>query len=153
MVQNWEAIKAAEKAAAGKTEATSILDNISPALPALARSQKLQKRVRKTGFDWQDIHGVYDKLQEEVSEVKEATSAAHQMEEMGDLLFITVNLANWLGIDAESALREANLKFDRRFRIVEKLATDQGTPLNACSPAELDRLWAEAKRAVDQPKA
>lgn len=148
VVVNWEEIKKREKKAAGREMSSSILDNISVALPALARSQKLQKRVRKTGFDWQDIQGVYAKLQEEIDEVRSAETAEHQQEELGDLLFITVNLANWLGVDAETALREANLKFDNRFREVERLAQAENRSLLNCSPEELDQLWAAAKQVT-----
>ena len=119
-----------------------------PALPALARSQKIQKRVRKVGFDWQDIGGVYDKLQEEIREVQDAETLNHQQEEVGDLLFVTVNLAKWLGLDAEVALREANLKFERRFRQLELIANENGQILNKLDQSELLDLWNRAKRLV-----
>ncbi|MFK7800311.1 MAG: nucleoside triphosphate pyrophosphohydrolase [Anaerolineae bacterium] len=147
VVSNWEAIKAQEKA---KKEAPgprlkSVLDNIPPVLPALARSQKIQNRVRKVGFDWQDIEGVYDKLQEEVAEIQAAETKDHQLEEIGDLLFVTVNLAKWLGLDAEIALREANLKFERRFRELELLAHAQDWILTDLGESELISLWDKAK--------
>jgi tetrapyrrole methylase family protein/MazG family protein len=112
VVANWEMLKAQEKA----DRSESLVDNIPQALPALAYSQKLQGRVRKVGFDWPSIDGVYEKLQEEVGELQTAVSPQHRAEELGDLLFVTVNLAKWLDIDAESALREANAKFSRRFK-------------------------------------
>lgn len=147
VVQNWESIKAKEKVAKGEgaSEIESTLDNIPTTLPALARSQKIQKRVRKVGFDWQDIEGVYDKLQEEVAEVRAAETEAHQLEEVGDLLFITVNLAKWLGLDAEIALREANLKFERRFRELERLAHHQDMVLTNLNEDQLIGLWDKAK--------
>ncbi len=118
VVRNWEAIKQEEKA----TRSTSLVDNIPEILPALARSQKLQDRVSKIGFDWPNIAGVYGKLTEEIGELQEAHTPAERQDELGDLLFVAVNLARWLDVDAESALREANLKFSRRFRQVEQLA-------------------------------
>ena len=147
VVLNWEEIKAAEKAAKGKPEPEfeSVFDGVQSALPALAQSQKIQKRVRKVGFDWQDIEGVYDKLLEEVNEVRTAENPEHEAEEIGDLLFVTVNLAKWLGVDAEIALREANLKFEKRFREVEWLAYERQLDLLEQDEAKLIELWDEAK--------
>ncbi|MEM8858163.1 MAG: MazG family protein, partial [Chloroflexota bacterium] len=145
VVLNWEQIKAKEKAEKGNPDPESILDGLPMTLSALAKSQKIQKKVRKVGFDWQNIAGVYDKLQEEISEIKAAKSSAEQLEEVGDLLFVTVNLAKWLGVDAEIALREANLKFERRFRVMESIAKDQGLQLTGLTEDALDRLWNQAK--------
>lgn len=147
VVLNWEEIKAAEKAAKGVPEPAfkSVFDGIQKALPALAQSQKIQKRVRKVGFDWEDIGGVYDKLLEEVQEVRTAETPEHVAEEVGDLLFVTVNLAKWLGVDAEIALREANLKFEKRFREVERLAHERQQILTEMEEAELIAIWNVAK--------
>ncbi len=147
VVLNWDEIKAQEKAAKGLPEPLfeSVFDGIQNILPALAQSQKIQKRVRKVGFDWQDIEGVYDKLLEEVDEVRSAESPEHEAEEIGDLLFVTVNLAKWLGVDAEIALREANLKFEKRFREVERLAFERQLDLLEQDEAKLIELWNEAK--------
>ena len=145
VVANWELLKAQEKA----DRSESLVDNIPQALPALAYSQKLQGRVRKVGFDWPSIDGVYEKLQEEVVELQTAVSPEHQAEELGDLLFVTVNLAKWLDIDAESALREANAKFSRRFRTLEKLAQSRQLRLAEMDLDSLEALWQEVKRHVE----
>lgn len=145
VVLNWEQIKAQEKAEKGELPPESILDGIPMALSALAKSQKIQQRVRKVGFDWQNIEGVYDKLQEEIGEIKTAVSPENLLEEIGDLLFVTVNLAKWLGADAEIALREANLKFERRFKIMEAIAKDQGFELKDLDETGLNVLWNQAK--------
>lgn len=141
VVENWEMLKAKEK----NDRSDSLVDNIPDALPALARSQKLQARVRKVGFDWPQIDGVYEKVQEEIAELREAVSPEHQAEELGDLLFVTVNLAKWLDIDAESALREANLKFSRRFKALEKLAEARQLTLSEMDVTGLEALWQEVK--------
>ncbi|MCA9981425.1 MAG: nucleoside triphosphate pyrophosphohydrolase, partial [Anaerolineales bacterium] len=151
VLANWEAIKAEEKPQ--KIGPISLLENIPTALPALAYSQKMQKRVRKVGFDWTDIAGVYAKLQEEVAEVQAAQTDHERQAELGDLLFITVNLAHWLGVDAEIALREANLRFGRRFRLVEQMAQERNLTLPDMDEASLTALWHEAKvklAAVEQ---
>lgn len=141
VIQNWEMLKAQEKA----DRSNSLVDNVPHALPALARSQKLQTRVRQVGFDWPDIDGVYEKVQEEITELREATSPEHRAEELGDLLFVVVNLAKWLNIDAESALREANAKFSRRFQALEKLAEARHLTLAEMDLDGLEALWQEVK--------
>ena len=142
VVANWEEIKRQEK----KGEATdSILENIPLSLPALARSQKIQSRAGTVGFEWPDIEGVYDKLDEEVGELKTAVSAAEKADELGDVLFSAVNLARWLNIDAETALRQANIKFIKRFRLVEKLARERQIDLAKLDIEALETLWQEAK--------
>lgn len=141
VVRNWEALKETEK----NRRPNSTLDNVPDALPALARSQKIQKRVSKVGFDWPDVSGVYAKLDEEIRELKEARTAAERADELGDVLFVLANVAKWLGVDAESALREANLKFTRRFQGVERLARQRGLDMTQLSLVELDVLWREVK--------
>jgi len=146
VIANWEVIKAREKGETGARPA-SLLDNIPASLPALARSQKIQQRVRKAGFDWPALDGVIAKLHEEIDELAQAGNAVAQNAEMGDLLFAAVNWARWLGIDAEAALREANLRFDRRFRQLEALAAERGIALDA-APVDIDvleALWQEVK--------
>ncbi len=148
--QFWDASKAAERREKGKPEpAESVLNGLSPKLPALMAAQKLQKRAARHGLDWPEIGGVFDKVREELDELREAHAAsdkAHIREEIGDLLFAAVNLARHLSIDAESALRDSNRKFTRRFRYIEQQVTARGKSLAECTLAELDALWNEAKR-------
>lgn len=128
--QQWEAIKADERAADGPKGA---LDGVALSLPALLRAQKLQGRAARVGFDWPDTEGPRDKIAEELAEVAAATDDAHRHEEVGDLLLAVVNYARKLGVDAEGALRDANLKFARRFAAMEARAGGslQGLPLDA----------------------
>src|SRR5690606_11418874 len=123
----------------------SLLDGIPQPLPALARSQKIQERVRRVGFDWPALQGVYDKLQEEIEEVQQAEGESQRAAEIGDLLFAAVNLARWLGVDAESALREGNARFTARFRLLEEMARDQQLDLAQADLDMLEQLWQEAK--------
>jgi len=138
----WEAMKAAERGPAGT------LDGVALGLPALMRAQKLQKRAARVGFDWPDVSGPRAKIDEELAEILSASPDAVEGE-VGDLLFAAVNYARHLGIDAESALRHANDKFERRFRAVEAAADG---PLAGKAIDELERLWQAAKRG-EQPKA
>ena len=117
-------------------------------MPALARSQKIQNKARKVGFDWPDIEGVYAKLHEELEEVRQARTPEEHAEELGDLLFVVVNLAAWLGVDAELALREANAKFSRRFQGVEQLAGQRGLALAQMDIDGLEALWQEVKQML-----
>lgn len=135
----WEDIKAAERASDGKASA---LDGVANALPALLRAEKLQKRAARTGFDWPDSAGPRSKIIEELEEVESASNAAQQAEEIGDLLFAVVNLARHLGVDAEVALREANRKFERRFRTMEDSAGDNFANLDLDA---MEELWQAAK--------
>jgi tetrapyrrole methylase family protein / MazG family protein len=144
VLQNWELIKQQEKS----DRSNSVLEHIPLFLPALARSQRIQNRVGKVGFDWTEISGIYSKIDEEIGEVKEAQSVADQQAELGDLLFAIVNLARWLDVDAESALREANLRFRKRFQLVEKLAVLRQINLEQQNLAQLEELWEEAKEML-----
>ena len=117
--RQWEAIKADEREADGSQGA---LAGVALSLPALLRAQKLQGRAARVGFDWPDTDGPREKIAEELAEVAEATDAAERREEVGDLLFAVVNYARKLGVDAEGALRDANLKFARRFEAMEDRA-------------------------------
>ncbi|WP_260484122.1 nucleoside triphosphate pyrophosphohydrolase [Sphingomicrobium flavum] len=134
----WEEIKAAERE---KDADQSALAGVALALPALERAQKLQKRAARTGFDWPDASGAKDKIAEELAEVEAAQSEAEREEEIGDLLFAVVNLARFLNVDSEEALRKANRKFEKRFRSIET-APD----FEAMSLDEKEELWQEAKR-------
>lgn len=139
---NWEGLKEAERTAKGHT---SCLDGVALSLPALMRAQKLQKRAAKTGFDWPDLTGVWDKIEEEISEVKEAVEAKNNTEmeeEIGDLLFSVVNLSRKLGVDSEVALRRANTKFSHRFRGVESRA---GESIQELDLETLESYWQDAK--------
>ncbi|MGV3729397.1 MAG: nucleoside triphosphate pyrophosphohydrolase [Sphingopyxis sp.] len=128
--RQWEAIKADERSENGPQSA---LAGVALSLPALLRAQKLQGRAARVGFDWPDTDGPRDKIAEELAEVAEANDAAERHEEVGDLLFAVVNYARKLGVDAEGALRDANLKFGRRFEAMEELAGGSlaGLPLEA----------------------
>ncbi|HEX6293184.1 MAG TPA: nucleoside triphosphate pyrophosphohydrolase [Herpetosiphonaceae bacterium] len=142
VLRNWEAIKAQEHAQKGKTRA-SLLDGIPVSLPALAAAQKLGEKAANVGFDWPDVAGVWAKVHEEIEEIHSA-APEQRSEEFGDLLFVVSRLASWLDVDAETALREANAKFRRRFAACEGLA--EGRDLKQMSPQELDVLWEQAKR-------
>ncbi|MFZ4690525.1 MAG: nucleoside triphosphate pyrophosphohydrolase [Polymorphobacter sp.] len=142
---DWEAIKAAERAAAvGDRGPVSALDGVANALPALMRAEKLQLRAARVAFDWPDVASVRAKIDEELAEFDEATSAAHRTEEAGDLLFVIVNLLRRNDIDAEAALRAGNAKFERRFRAMEALA---GADFPNLGLEAQDALWNQVKVA------
>ena len=147
--RRWEEIKAEERAEkATAPEQLSLLDDVPAALPALSRAAKLQKRAANVGFDWADATPVVAKIQEELDEVREAMAngqAAQVAEEVGDLLFVMVNLARHLRVDAEDALRQANAKFERRFRYIEDALKAQGRRPQEASLEEMDALWDAAK--------
>lgn len=143
--QNWEALKAQEPAAKARA---SKLDGIPKGLGALQRAQKMQDKAARVGFDWPDVAGVRAKLAEELAELEQARregDEAHIREEMGDVLFSIVNVARALGMDAETALRQANEKFYRRFAFMERRAQSEGRVLNDLSLDELEELWLLAK--------
>jgi tetrapyrrole methylase family protein/MazG family protein len=145
VLQNWENLKAQERAANGKSEA-SLLDGIGKTLPALVQAEQYQKRANHVGFDWTEIEGVWRKVQEELEEVRSAADADARAAEIGDLLFSVVNLARWYQVDPESALREANLRFGKRFAAIERAARQQGRNLSDLSLDEMDAIWQAAKR-------
>jgi tetrapyrrole methylase family protein/MazG family protein len=176
VLRNWERIKADERAteaAATGDEAATVTDGapagngaapsrstsraasddmpaafagLSRSLPALHYAQEMQERAASLGYDWPDVEGVIDKLEEEAVELMEATTDAERVEEYGDLLLVIVNLGRKLGIDAEAALRSSSRKFARRFRTVEKLAAEDGTEISKLGFDALDDLWERAKR-------
>jgi tetrapyrrole methylase family protein/MazG family protein len=114
-------------------------------LPALARAQALGERAARAGFDWPDIRGVFDKVGEELTELRESADPDAQARELGDLLFSLVNVARWLGVDAESALRGACDRFTQRYALMEQEARSRGLDLGALPLAEQDALWNWAK--------
>lgn len=137
VVANWDRIKTAEK---GRT---SVMEGIPAALPSLLHAAKVQRRAASLGFDWESVEGAYPKVSEELEELRAEPSE----EELGDLLFAVVNVARHLGLDAESALRGATVKFRERFSAVEALAVGRGLDLTALDLAGLDALWEEVKLA------
>lgn len=147
--QRWETIKAEERAAeAVVPEQLSLLDDVPRALPALSRAVKLQKRAARAGFDWPESLAIVDKLHEELNEVLEALASgdqAHIAEEVGDLLFVVVNLARHLNVEPEAALRATNQKFERRFRFIEEALRAVGRRVEETALDELDALWNQAK--------
>ncbi len=143
----WEAQKASERAARGDQD-TSVLADLPIALPALKRAGKLTKRAARVGFDWPHVDQVFDKLDEELGELKAAILAgdqAHIAEEMGDVLFVVSNLARKLGVEPENALRDANAKFERRFRYIEQNVEKAAPSLEEASLEAMEELWLEAK--------
>ena len=143
VLRNWEQIKREEK---GHEEFASMLSGISKTLPALSQAMEMQHRVARVGFDWPSQEPVAAKVMEEVEEFLRAPDAGERAGELGDLLFSLVNLARWQGIDAESALREANQRFARRLAAIERRAAEAGLRLEEMSLAEMDALWDEVKR-------
>ena len=145
VVTQWEEIKSKEK---GKENRKSVLDGIPPHLPGLLRAQKLQKKAAKHGFDWDKIDDVFDKLDEEVAEFKEAVLSGKEIEmtaELGDIIFVLVNIAKFKKIDAEEALRATNNKFIKRFQYIEAVVAKCGKTLKETSLEELEKYWQEAK--------
>jgi MazG family protein len=138
----WEESKAREKK---KPDAAGILDGVPVALPAMTRAVKLQSKAAKVGFDWPAIDFVYDKIDEEIAELKGETVPEKQLAEYGDLLFAMANLGRHLSIDPERALRTANDKFQRRFRHIEDELARRGSSPERSTLTEMDALWDEAK--------
>lgn len=155
VLRNWEQIKRGERAVkaeeTGNVDDASMLDSLPRALPALAEAQRITSRVAKVGFDWPGIREVLDKLHEEIGELEEARQAgdADKVEdEFGDLLFVMANLSRFLKVDAEQALRRANLKFRQRFAYIERRLRERGREIHAASLEEMEALWQEAKQAL-----
>jgi tetrapyrrole methylase family protein/MazG family protein len=163
VIRNWEQIKAGERDVARAKNGSSpesgtvtakpsdvpeAFAGLSRSLPALAYAQEMQERAASLGYDWPSIDGVLEKVTEEAAELAAATDEAHRREEFGDLLMVLVNLGRKSGIDAESALRAANVKFATRFAHVERQADQRGVELRDLSFDELDELWDNAKAAT-----
>ena len=156
VLRNWEQIKQSEKKASA-TAQPSMLDDIPRTMPATLEAGKLGSRAAKVGFDWPDADGLFDKLQEEIGELRaelkpssDSQSSTAIEAEFGDLLFTAVNLARHLKVDPESALRATNAKFRRRFAAMESAAGGSDA-LAASTPSELDLLWNQAKNAASEP--
>lgn len=147
---SWEAIKSAERAAAGEAS-DSRMDGVPVGLPGLLRAGKLQKKAARAGFDWTDTAPVLAKLQEEIGELQEAMARddvgarAAMASELGDVLFTVVNLARHLRLDPETCLAGTNSRFERRFRAMEALQGKQPGDMSALSADELESLWQAAK--------
>lgn len=147
----WENQKAREREAKARAEGRvpSVLDGVSVAYPALMRAVKLQKRAVRVGFDWPESAQVIDKIEEELGELRaelqDGAVPDRVEDEMGDLLFTVVNLARYVGVDPETALRRTNAKFERRFRAVEGALAEDGRTPEQSTLEEMDRLWSEVK--------
>ena len=148
--RSWEAIKAEERRQKAGAGPVSALAGVGVGLPGLTRAVKLQKRAARVGFDWDEVGPIFDKLDEEIQELRdelEQGADQQRMEgELGDLLFVVANLARHLKIDPETALRRTNAKFERRFRYIEAALAKQNRLPEEATLAEMDALWEEAKR-------
>jgi tetrapyrrole methylase family protein/MazG family protein len=145
VLKNWELLKAGERAANNQAE-KSLLDGVALALPALVQADQYQQRAARVGFDWPNIQGVLDKLDEELGEVHSAENVEEQANEIGDLLFAVANLARWYKVDPESALRKANARFRKRFTYIEAAARLQGRAVSDLSLEEMEGVWQQAKK-------
>jgi MazG family protein len=150
VLDNWDTLKANERAASGKeaTKHDSILDEVPIHFPALLESLKVTKKAAKVGFDWQNTEQIFDKLQEEVVELKSAIEKNDTVnidEEIGDLLFVIVNLARKLDVEPETALKKTNRKFRRRFKFIEEELAAAGKDLDETPLEEMDALWNRSK--------
>lgn len=148
VLNNWDELKKAQKEASGQTasEKDSILDEVPVHFPALLEGQKISKKAAKAKFDWENVGQIFDKLNEESDELKEAIETGEGIEEeIGDLLFVVVNLARKLDIDAETALKKTNRKFRKRFKHIEMSLKSAGKTLEDSNLPEMDELWNEAK--------
>ena len=148
VLTNWEKIKADEREKNGESQ-KGMLDGIPLSLPALSQANQIQKRAKRVGFDWHTIEPVIAKVYEELDELREAKTDEERQSESGDVLFAVVNLARWLKVDPEIALRETNQRFRKRFSYIEKKAADQGRSLDQLSFEEMDQLWEEAKTVLE----
>jgi tetrapyrrole methylase family protein/MazG family protein len=151
VLRNWEKIKKTEK---DSDTPRSLVEGIPRHLPALAKAHLVQKRVARAGFEWDEIGGVIAKLEEELAEVKEAMGhkdAAAIREELGDLLFSTVNLSRYLGHESEDLLNENIAKFMRRFQCLENRLHVAGREIEKCSLEELDAVWNAVKAEERRP--
>jgi tetrapyrrole methylase family protein / MazG family protein len=153
VLKNWEDIKAAEKGVPSSSypeSERSLLDGIPSKLPAMHRAYQMTAKASRVGFDWAKLEDIIQKLHEEATELMDAQKkqdAREVADEVGDLLFVAVNVARFLGIDPETALARSNRKFYRRFRHIESTIKQQGRELKNASLEEMDLLWNEAKKS------
>jgi tetrapyrrole methylase family protein / MazG family protein len=154
VLRNWEIIKQEERRnksgqSTTETEPASILDGVPRALPALLEGLQLTRKASRIGFDWQNVDGIFDKLGEEASELRHALdkkeSTSRIESEVGDILFTAVNLARFLNVDPEIAMKKASSKFSLRFHEMERLVRDQGTTLAEIPRPEMESLWEQSK--------
>ena len=154
VLKNWAQLKAREKeatsphVAASENPAPSALDGVPRSLPALLEAYQITRRAAQVGFDWEHVEGIFDKLEEEIAELREALAASNRRateEEIGDLLFSVVNLARFLKLDPEVILKKSNLKFKQRFYDMERAALHSGQSLSQLSKEELEVLWEASK--------
>lgn len=155
VLNNWDELKKEERRKSGKIEKTkdSILEDVPLAFPALIEANKLTKKAAKVGFDWENAEQIFDKLDEETKELKSAineSNADEISEEIGDLLFVIVNLARKLGVEPENALKKTNRKFRKRFGYVEKQLKENGKSFEQSNLVEMDGLWNEAKSSENE---
>jgi MazG family protein len=159
VLRNWEQIKAQERRSkvaqgnantgTGTVKEASLLDGVSGSLPATMEGFQLTRRAARVGFDWEEAAGIFEKLKEEATELKDAINAPEQArveEELGDLLFAAVNLSRFLNVDPEIALKKANAKFSRRFRAMEQMAQARGTNFKDLTREEMESLWEASKK-------
>jgi MazG family protein len=155
VLRNWEIIKKEERAKSDTAKEEkgreSYLDGVPHSLPALLEAHQLTRKAARIGFDWQDVQGIFEKLQEETSELQNVLrsperNSARVEGEVGDILFVAVNLARFLDLDPELALKKTSAKFSRRFREMEQIANKQGTTLAQIPRSQLESLWDQAKK-------
>ena len=151
VLMNWETMKAEERRASGKTEKTntSLLTGVSSKAPALMEAHQLSTKAARVGFDWKSVEDIFDKLQEEIEELRSAIkdhSHAHVQEEIGDLLFAATNIARHMQVEPEAALKLTNRKFRQRFEYIENALHARGQAFDQTSIDELEELWQEAKK-------
>jgi tetrapyrrole methylase family protein/MazG family protein len=141
VMHNWEVLKKEER-----EEGKSMLEGVPKNMPALAYAHEIQRRVARVGFDWPDIDGVVEKLEEEIQEIRDAKNLEEKAQEYGDLLFTLANIIRREGVDPETALREANQRFYKRFAYMEDLCRQRGLSMDKLSFKEQNALWDEAKK-------
>lgn len=157
VLRNWEVIKKQERAKSAKSKEPaheSALDGVPRSLPALLEGFQLTRKAARVGFDWDSVDGIFDKLREESSELQHALSRQKPSEiegELGDILFVAVNLARFLKVDPEIAMKKSSAKFSRRFREMERIARGKGTTLAKTPRPDLESLWEQAKAGEAAP--